>query len=196
MAHGRRQNCMPLSTASLQPGTRKYTVYSVASRAKTSLPRGITRLVFMMAFTVLPSGNVVEGQGFGASGGIDAREASSQNMDAEYYEPLSSATISFNLLSPEEAEYWAAKLPVFPIAASMAVATRATWRTLPTTYAYGKKDNSILFLVEQRMMYRAKEQVDISNLSEEYLKTDHSPHDIIGVLERAWTTYAKTAATL
>lgn len=172
---------------------------SVLQRSKSGLSGGIARLIFMSAFILLPGQNVVEGQGYGQTGGTDAREANSQEMDAEYYEDgtcklLSSAKTSFTLLPPEEAEYWATKLPVFPFAAGMAPATRAPWKDLPTTYAYGKKDNSILLSIQEGMVRRAKEKIGIHDLVEEYLDTDHSPQlsapdEIIAVLERAWTGY-------
>ena len=172
---------------------------SIYKRSKAGLLGGIARLVFMSAFIIIPGETVVSAQGHGTSDETDPRGANSQDMDTEYYEDgtcklLSAAKTSFTMLPPEEAEYWASKLPVFPVAAGMAPVTRAPWKTLPTTYAYGKMDNSLLLPIQERMVRRAKEEVGIDDLIEEYVDTDHSPQlsapdKIIEVLERAWTGY-------
>lgn len=174
---------------------------SAIDRSAKGLPGGIVRMVFMSAFLMLPGQSVVEAQGFetGTDEDQDARTANSKEMDAEYYEDgtcklLSAAKTSFTLLKPEEREFWASQLPVFPVAAGMAKATRAPWKSVPTTYAYGKLDNSILLPIQEKMVKRCKEDIGICDLNEEYLDSDHSPQLsrpglIIDVLERAWARF-------
>ncbi|KAL9054495.1 MAG: hypothetical protein Q9162_004141 [Coniocarpon cinnabarinum] len=170
-------------------------------RSLAGLPGGIARLVYMSAFIIIPGENIVDAQKH-ILGGTDSREVASEDMELVHYDDgtsknIGAAKASFNSLAPAEAEEWASKLPVWPMAAAMEPSTRAPYRTIPTTYVYGKNDRSIKLSTQERCVQRAKELIGICDLVEEYLETDHSPQlsapaEIIAVLERAWLKHERS----